>query len=294
MSVADFPSSFSWADAPVQGLPVVSSAPVVPAVPTVPIFPSTTAPLAPAVPLAVSVAPIVPAGPAGPGGMAVLAPEVVSGTSSSVGGSNGHVNGSAHNMVLSAHGPTTIVVTGSSTKEYIDHLKKLGGSWNPGFQAWTFDVKYQQELQNFVNAVTAGKIKPDPSMNYNNKNKKPYRPRTENTMASTQLVQTAPLSIPTVPVAGGFALPTVEINSHQFQRLDYNVFKPLVGMLAKIKQGTATAVYSVVQVENNEKGKTDVAYIKNGEKVSKLEVTNGHWQVRGWFPEHRIFFENAQ
>jgi hypothetical protein len=218
--------------------------------------------------------------------MVPVAPlEVVMGS-----GSNGS-GGSSHNMVLSALTPTTITVTGSSTKEFSDYLKKLGGTWNNGIQAWSFDVKYQADVQKFLGAVTEGKIKPDPVMGFNNK-KKQFRPRQEFTPSTS--VNTGAVALPVVS-GDGFALPVVNKGDDSFQTLTWkSVFKPRVGMLAKIKVDDKTMACPVSQVSTNTRGDVVAAYIMTAQGDSILEVTNGHWQVRGLMPDHKIYFDNGQ
>lgn len=239
---------------------------------SVPDFPSVSAPVVQSLPVAGNqdsnlMVPIVPL-------------EVVMGSPVST------PSGSAHNMVLSTLSPTTITVTGSSTKEFSDYLKKLGGTWNAGIQAWSFDVKYQDDVKKFLSAATDGKIKPDPVMGFNNK-KKQFRPRQESSNVSN-----ASSSLPVVS-GDGFALPVVNKGDDSFQTLTWkSVFKPRVGMLAKIKIDDKTLICPVVQVSANTRGDVCVAYIKASNGDSKLEVTNGHWQVRGLIKDHRVYFEN--
>lgn len=199
-------------------------------------------------------------------------------------------NDSGHNMQVSLS-PTTILVAGTSTKEYSTHLKNLGGAWNKGIQAWSFDIKYKNQVEDFVGAVTAGKIKPEPHMGFNFNTKKPYVRKTENAIISGNSNKVTSDITDTV-----FTLPSIDGHTGDFQKLEYAfVFKPRAGMIAKIRCGTNTLVRQVIKVEINRVGKVDTAFVQNGtDGTSKLEVSNGHWQVRGLIPEHKVFFENTK
>jgi hypothetical protein len=200
-------------------------------------------------------------------------------------GTNGSNGAGGHNMKMDVSG-NTLYLKGASTRNYIDHLKKLGGTWNPSMMAWVFSQAAQDDVGNFLEAVEAGEIKPASIKGGYHKKPREFlkrEPRPETAEAP-------------VESEGDLYLPTINSGDGNFQKLGpRTVYKPLVGDMAKITSGGKTKACRVTKTVTNNKGEVDVALVqsdpKDATKLSQLEITNGHWQVRGYFPSHKIFFE---
>lgn len=170
-----------------------------------------------------------------------------------------------------------------NSKPFRFSLRKMGGSWNrnlDGGAGWIFSVKHQDEVEDFVVKVNAGDVEPDQvqprGKKYYNKNK--------------------------AHTVGGISLPGMQVNGPnqgygdpRMQTLTYTVFRPNVGMSAKIKEGTAQMTYPVTRVgSSHNNGMIDEAYITwnngAGQMVTKLVIENGRWQVKGKATNHAVIF----
>jgi hypothetical protein len=162
------------------------------------------------------------------------------------------------------------IVFGEGTRVHKDHLKSLGGKFNPrlkekpgfaGGAAWIFfSSTNKNQVVEFVNRVNNGAL------------------TTQN-------------GIP--PQGDQAMLPTVAPPSKNnlFQYVKYKVYKPATGMSVTIKSNGNKMDGSVIQTETNGSF-VDTAYISIGGNTSKLVICNGKWQVFGYMVEHSVFFGN--
>jgi len=163
------------------------------------------------------------------------------------------------------------IVFGEGTKVHKDHLKSLGGKFNPrlkerpgfaGGPAWIFfSAATKNQVVDFVTKVNNGAF-------------------------TTQHG---------IPDQGNQALlPTVATpaRNNMFQYVKYKVYKPVTGMSVTIKSNGNKMDGSVIQTDTNG-SVVDTAYISIGGNTSKLVICNGKWSVFGYMVEHSVFFGNG-
>lgn len=181
-----------------------------------------------------------------------------------------------------------VFLKGATTEQFRKELKQLGGMWNGGLKGWTFELRSQNDVSNFVENIKAGTVKPDPSIGYVKRNFVRHNKNENISLPPSAAVSSGtPFALPTT--SSEHILPTINDN---FKKAWHLIFQPKVGMTAKISIGSQNMSYPVTKVEVNEKSKAvERAHVQTPNGASILEFAFGHWQVRGVLPANQIHFE---
>jgi len=190
-------------------------------------------------------------------------------------------------LAIEAYNDKSFKVTGNS-KPFRFTLRQMGGSWNMNLQngaGWIFSLKHQDDVVSFVKRVNSGEVEPDKIQPRGNKtNYKKYK-RTDTHVGQNH----GNIDLPVTYVSGQ------KYGDNRMQQVVYTVFRPKVGMSAKIKEGYAQMNYPVTRVgSSHNNGIIDEAYItwNNGSAqiMTMLAIVNGHWKVYGKATEHKVTF----
>lgn len=175
----------------------------------------------------------------------------------------------------------TFFVKGDVTKKYKKTLSELGGTWNGGnAKMWSFDLKSQDKIMKLVEGIKNGSVSPDTFGTTFPKKSKPEK--SGGFFANRGNSE----SIPPLPVIGGGG-------ADYLQEVTWKVFKPSVGMVAKIKVGDKSHSLKVVSVETDKyKGFVKSVLVSEGNNKSRLIIADGHWQVERYSAPHQIYFIN--
>ena len=179
-----------------------------------------------------------------------------------------------------------IYLSGRDTRNFSAKLKKLNGSWDKANKYWVFDNSNQADVNTFLEGVKSGQIKPEPFVGGFNKKPYPYPPNKHHTVVNGGQVQQSNSQHPIIPVynASGYTSQMRTVGP-------WNVFVPNVGMVAKIRVGEFVVDRKVTSVDGDAtKGYVAMVVDDATGDQSRLEVTNGHWGVRGMMPQHSIRF----
>ncbi len=199
-------------------------------------------------------------------------------------------------ITMSAYNDKSVVVRGN-TKKYAGNFQAAGGKWNPhlmGGGGWIFPLTASKEVQGLIDGIAAGAILPiakerrpkfqQPQVVY----PQPYGMAPQPYMMQPQPYMSSP-QIPQVVYQ-----PQPQYHKHGFQTVTYNVYKPQLGMTAKVHGEGANFEAKVISVTPNPDGTVTTATIQVLARPETFEVGlwNGHWALRGVAGTHNIRFEH--
>lgn len=177
-----------------------------------------------------------------------------------------------------------IYLSGLETKKYHTNLKSLGGIWNKGIKKWSFDKSHLKDIEDFLAGVKSGNIKPEPFIGYTNKKKPSGAFGSFGFPSSSGNLQAD---------AGEFKLPVInKSDSHLSKAGPWTVFVPIIGMIAQIKVSGHVITRKVTKVSGDSSKGYEATVIADNGDASLLQITNGHWTVRGLMPNHYIHFDH--
>ena len=176
-------------------------------------------------------------------------------------------------------------VWGESTRDYSESFKLNGGIFNKVTRKWEFDLSNQQTISELVDNIKKGNVKVNSMKHHANP-----KPKFNKFNKFDQSHQSQTLVLPIVGGGGSTAFPTVK-GSDYLQDVTFKVFRPTVGMTARINVGKESSHLKVVQVENDKtNGYVRYVYLANGTGRTRLVVSDGHWQIEHYANQHQIYF----
>lgn len=170
-----------------------------------------------------------------------------------------------------------IFLSGIVTKKFSVNLRALGGTYNKGIQKWSFNASDKSHVDEFLDGVRQGRIQPEPFVGFTNKKK-----------LHTNGGAAAVISNGS---GGEFKLPTInKSGSHMSQVGPWSVFTPKTGMIAQVKVQGQTFNLRVTSVNGNSSDGFEAIVTSDKGEQSLLQITNGHWAMRGIIHKHTIRF----
>lgn len=184
------------------------------------------------------------------------------------------------NMKMEDYSTRSIKVSGETTRNFIQHLKDLGGKWNSGLAGgggWIFPATKRDQLTKFMQEVSSGKIIP-----------------------------TGPVVIaPIVPVGSISDLvpiiPVTPVYSQKFQVISFTIPRPEINSKVRIVMSGTVKNYRVLDLNETGSGvsKTVQSFDVVSEEtqgvasssVYKLVPLNGAWKIWGSDLEHTVIIE---
>jgi hypothetical protein len=219
-------------------------------------------------------------------------------------------------LTISKYNDKAVVVRGD-TKKYRGNFQASGGKWNPrlvGGGGWIFPLTNLTEVQGLIDGIKAGAIKPiqpvqHPKTQYQQQSQVMYPPpygMQQPYMMPQQMPYGMPpqqmpygatyQQIPQVPQM--YPQSQVQHQHHKqrsdYQTVTYNVYKPQMGMTAKVTGDGANFDAKVISVTPNPDGTVTklIIQILNQDTTFEVGLWNGHWALRGIPNIHSIRFEH--